>query len=124
MPLKFSRHEARPLSCIILTIPHSHQPFGTGIRIPFLLERELGSERQSNLSKDAQPVGEEQEESRINLTSAGRNNFYCKLMPLMTTSQTIPTQKIYSFSSCVAGGAVAPTGHLGRGVGEGEVAPT
>lgn len=66
------------------------------------------------MSKDAQPMGEEQEESRINLTSAGRNNFSCKLMPLMTTSQTIPTQTIYSLSSCVAGGAVAPGEGSGR----------
>lgn len=67
------------------------------------------------MSKDAQPVGKEQEENRISLTSAGRSNFSCKLMPLMATSQTIPTQTIDSRSSHTAGGAMTPSGHLGWG---------
>lgn len=62
-------------------------------------------------------MGKEKEESRINLTSAGRNNFSCKLMPLMATSQTIPTQTVCSLSSCVAGGAVAPIWAPGEGRG-------
>lgn len=57
---------------MISSVPHSCQHCRVGIRIPLSLERELASERQSNLSKDVQPEGEEEEDSRMNvLTSAG-----------------------------------------------------